>query len=444
MRLLAQEQQEHYWLVETTTHVFSYPLFVYWYATAECTKSMGFDSSKFECYSIRLYIDIGYKGSRSERNLVQDFIQSILQDQIELDPRPLFAMDISGLYWLDDSHNIFGADRPEVPEMPSIDTSNQVDSLGSSGQGQNGGASGGVGPAEIIIPVFTFIFLALIWLRLHRWYHSRRKQQAAFKTDKVRLSQQQNNDLETGSVRTEPMSMISPTYSSSNPVDLDDIPLEEEASQSELAFAQEADNEPTVASLPPRPPGVPRAGSLKLKKRRKKKKVKKKVAALQRVNSRDNISVMPTVSESEDEGSEMGSEGDSVCASDDEGSSYDASSGCLTPARARSRTSSHASSPRFSPQDEYFNSDIEFVMEASDFPNLLDREAEDEVFLESTDMDPLPLGPFEVHRVGSQTAVVERRTFEIEPAPNVDPNSSMGSDEGNRFVRNMLPLPWLP
>jgi hypothetical protein len=92
---------------------------------------------------------------------------------------------------------------------------------------------------------------------------------------------------------------------------------------------------------------------MKLKKKRRRKKKKKKAGLSKRVNSRENVNQMEAIAESEDEGSEFGSEGDSEYSSTgDEGSSDRSSSGCLTPIGTHphpgARTSSRASSPRLS------------------------------------------------------------------------------------------------
>jgi hypothetical protein len=200
----------------------------------------------------------------------------------------------------------------------------------------------------------------------------------------------------------------------------------------------------SAAGLPPRPP---RRNSTKLKTNRKKKKKKgKKALPLKRVNSREGINEMPMISES-DEDSEMGSEDGSEYASDD-GSSYDASSGCLTPAHSQSlsRASSRGSSPQLSPRDELFpadnfDNDVEFFIEAPDFPHLLNvvhktnRGDSNNAF----DLAPRPMAKkTQSDEKLENTLRKELKHLEIEPRSK-DESIIEDADSPKR----RLPLPWL-
>lgn len=393
---------------------------------------------------------------------MEEFVRSIVRNQIQVDPKELFVLNISGLYWLEeDPGDIFRIDGPVVPENSTVvDGPAANDTAAGSPQVDlnDGTVRDGIAPAEIIIPTITFVFLVALWLGVHWRYRWRKRKEEAFETKLThKAGSHPNDDVESGSVRTEPLSIVSPTNSSSNPVDLDEISLEDGVAELELAAppTETSNGMTTVAGLPPRPHGLPRTASLKLKKRRKKKKVvKKKVAALKRVNSRENVTVLPTLSESEDEGSELGSaEGESEHASDDDGSSYDGSSGHLTPTRTRTCTSSGgaSTSPRVFRHGESFpsdflSSDIEFVIEASAFPNLFDQEEKGDNT--TTSPSSPPRRQFEDHQgedIWRERATsFEKQTFEIEPASVAGLNdSSCASIEGGLTVMSMLPLPWL-
>jgi hypothetical protein len=126
-----------------------------------------------------------------------------------------------------------------------------------------------------------------------------------------------------------------------------------------------------MSALPPRPPTQRRRNSKNLKTTRRKKKKRKKPKALQRVNSKEGLIQMATISESEDEDSEFGSEYDSDYSTEEE---Y-VSSANNSPVRPKPRTGSRTSTPQLSPKDELFPtdafSDYDFTLEV---PELLDAE----------------------------------------------------------------------
>jgi hypothetical protein len=110
--------------------------------------------------------------------------------------------------------------------------------------------------------------------------------------------------------------------------------------------------------LPPLPPAMRRNSSQKLKTKRKKKK-KKKRKVLQRVSSKELISGMETIQESDDEESEYSSEGGSEFSTDDEGRHSRSSSACTTPTRPRPNASvQQLSHIQISPRGELFSSDV--------------------------------------------------------------------------------------
>ena len=457
---------------------------------------MVYDASSTRCFTLKAALNVQYRGSMGESNLVEDYIQSIVHTQIAIDPTQLYVMDVIGLQWskpvpISEEETLVEQQPPRDNTLPpSSQSPDPTPSPAVSSTSSLSSSSSPVGPIEIIIPVATGVFLILLWIGAH-FYRRHMQKQNNRKTASLKQASKENGiDVETGSVTTAPT--ISPTNSGPelhrdsefDSVDLGtpskdhtgdvvvSTPLQPQTPTSKqrqhgsdtIAISKSMpvsvdsperhkpdggataifksvpvsvdSPDRSAAGLPPRPP---RRNSMKLKKRRKRKK-KKKIVALKRVNSRENINEMPVISESEDEESERGSECDSEYTSDDGScSSYDASSGYNTPARSRSlsRTSSRASSPQLSPQDEMFaadvfDHDVEFVIEAPDFPNLLDREERDS-----------PRNPDLLSRMLSRKTNLlgeqQQRFIEIEPRPNSDDSMVDENDSPKRRI----PLPWL-
>lgn len=412
---------------------------------------------------------VKYLGSDGESDLVQEYIQSIVHNQISLDPSQLFALDVIGLHW----GNHLG--HPPLVDVdivePSIDNTtgpyHTPPLTGETEQSLNTQNATPFASPAIIIPVVTGVVLLVLWIGFYLYARNQRRQNG--KTASVlQASKECQEDIETGSVTTAPT--ISPTNSGPeydsdfNTPDGKTAPARNDRSsegfkkpvrrrgpvsvdspdRKSLPVSVDSPDR-SAAGLPPRPP---RRNSTKLKtNRRKKKKKVKKVVALKRVNSREGINEMPMISES-DEDSELGSECDSECTSDD-GSSYDASSGCLTPARSRSRsrsrTSSRASSPQLSPRDEMFASDafdhdVEFLIEAPDFPNLLDGKGA------GTNFEKSDLMPPHLDRK-SKTPSDDKIENSVKNRPKALEIESRTADESmnedNTSPKRRLPLPWL-
>lgn len=428
---------------------------------------MEYDPSEKSCFTLKTEMKIKYRGNEEESNLVEEYIQAIVRNQVSQDPSQLFVMDIVGLHSANESGPVLSGDldvdvvgpSQEVNSTKPFDTPiNHDESFATSF------ADRAMSP-NVLIPVATGIVMLAVWFIFHRY--SRRKTRQLTKTVSIcEASKEQrewDTDIESGSVFTAPT--ISPTNSCSdsgtpdrklitapfaedkpsgllrdrpvrrsNPVSVD--------SPDRKALPVSVDSpDRSAAGLPPRPP---RRTTIKLKRnRRKKKRKNKKVVPLKRVNSREGITEMPMISES-DEDSELGSEGDSEYTSDD-GSSIDASSGCLTPTRSSSLSlkSSRASSPQLSPRDELFANDafahdIEFVIEAPDFPNLLDNQE----FRDQSD-SYLPAAPVLTKRTLSDDKLAKRLTEELKKL-EIEPRSQNESfiEDGDSPKRR-LPLPWL-
>jgi hypothetical protein len=453
---------------------------------------MDYDASSTRCFTLKAAMDVQYRGSTGESNLIEDYVQSIVHNRIAIDSTQLYVMDVIGLQWSKPAHipeemHVEETTPRDNTLPPNVESPKLPPTVVSSTS--SSASLSRFGHIEIVIPVVTGVFLILLWIGAHFYRRHILKKQNNRKTASLKQASKENGiDVETGSVKTAPT--ISPTNSGPELHTLSEIDSVDSGTPSKDRSGWVAVSSPlppqtpptsqknnygadisaisksmpvsvdsperykqdggataifkslpvsvdspdrSAAGLPPRPP---RRNSMKLKKRRKRKK-KKKVAALKRVNSRENINEMPVISESEDEESERGSECDSEYTSDDESScSYDASSGCMTPchSRSQSRTSSRASSPQLSPQDEsfaanVFDHEVEFVIEAPDFPNLLDRE--------ENDSPRNPFLPSCMLSRKSHPGEQQQRALEIEPRSNdsmVDENDS---------PKRRLPLPWL-
>ena len=459
---------------------------------------MDYKETTSQCFTTQIILDVKYRGSAAESNLIEEFIKSTVHNQIALDAKQLFAEDITGLKWIsnDEASAVFDESKSDQggvftpiffgPENIS-DESDVTGSITITTQTKDDTSN--VGFASVVIPLATALILFAVWYCLYKQYNRKRKNRQRQYRQRQKSSRQ-GQDVETGSVRTETSrvtrELLSKDSSASVISDNND-PLENESSNNVMAVAvgsspgsspaskRSAKSLPisvdsperSAAGLPPRPLVVKREVSKQLKKQRKKKKQKKKkkVLALKRINSRDNINELPMISESESEcESEYATDDeDEESYQDDDGSSYDASAGCLTPARSSSQlsdtTSSRASSsPQLSPRDELFpseamdSSDYEFVIEAPEFSK--DFFAEDNAKEESGGADGDKDLPPKVtlqpkmkttktttsNKADKNDEVNLRGTLEIETRTELDTSFSK---ENGSVMERMLPLPWL-
>ena len=328
-----------------------------------------------------------YRGTTGESNLIEEYMQSIIHNQIALDATQLFAEDITGLRWIpnDQASAAFG-DSDLGTLAPIFGPNSSLE-----GEGDSKGLHGLY--ASLIIPLATVFFVVCIWLCVHTYDRKKRRDTKVEKQKRRSegpTGAQENNDLETGSAGTGQTRDLhsKDSLDSQDSQEASNTKYCTEAMAKAMGLSSAASSalqgtssgsstrmrrhqscpvsvdspERSTGGLPPRPVAAKRAVSMPLKKkRRKKKKKKKQVMSLQRINSRENIVEMPIISESE---SECDSDEEEYC---DDGSSYDASS-CSTPNRG-SRSSSRASSPEKSPREDPDQPDFEFVIEAPDFPN---------------------------------------------------------------------------
>jgi hypothetical protein len=408
---------------------------------------------------VQTKIKVKYRGRQEDNNLVEDYVQSIVHNRVVQSPSQLFAMDIVGIHWSNESGQ--SADvQLDIDELHPGNASNLFNTPIKNDMIPNTNSPRVMSP-QIIIPLSTGIVLLIFWMVCH--FYSHRQQTQNTKTVTVGLASKTDyGDIESGSVTTAPT--ISPAHSgkdfasdcgtpesksaTAHPEMTSNVLLGKPVRRSVPVSVDSPDRKPlpvsvdspdrSAAGLPPRPP---RRNSVQLKKNRKKKKKKgKKVVALKRVNSREGINEMPMISES-DEDSEHGSEGDSEYTSDD-ASSIDASSGCLTPSRSGSlsRRSSRTPSPQLSPRDEMFAPDVfdqnvQFVFEAFDFPNFWDSNHHD---MENPKKQEEANPPLAKRRLtGDHLSMClrkELKSLEIEPR---------ALNGGGASPNRRLPLPWL-
>ena len=484
-----------------------------------------------QCFTAEINFDVKYRGSTGQSSMIEEYIQSIVHNQLALDPKQLFAEDITGLTWKsnEEASNVF--DPPESEEVTQTPIFYGPDDFsdGEIGYGFVEGESGttdvdnAMTPndetpkdniftndlfASLAIPIGTAICLCAIWYCIHMRYKrkNRRGRKHLERNSLAGISSpisspKEEKDIETGSVSTgfthEPVSKgswdsqdtedvrscinlrtktvgLSPAASSA--LQMESSPSKSVASKKmSKSYPISVDSpERTAAGLPPRPMVVRREVNKQLKQRRKKKKKRKKqVLSMVRVVSRDNIIEMPIISESESEcDSEYTSGDEEYC---DDGSSYDASTGCLTPggssaklSQSSSRGSFGAGSPQKSPREipsspkPVEGPSFEFVMEVPEFPdnafkqpakkpasgvdqnlppNLALRPKPDpeSEYLKRSSVGSDGLNPSD-RSSGSQG---DRQPLEIaEEGLDLDLDRSFAEENGSVLER-MLPLPWL-
>ncbi len=427
---------------------------------------------------------MNYRGNSGEDDLVEEYIQSIIHNQIALDPTQLFAAHISRLKWIANEDALTNNSNNKKTEGViysgpdvSVDESDgpAVNAVSTDIDRDESNALW----AKIFIPLGTVALLGAIWFFLHR--HYRGKQRTGIKRTVTEDSDDtvDEKDIETGSVATG----LTPDLESKNSSDSEDV---DEGQSCTKAMAEaigfyggtlstrsvsalesgpiNVDSiERSAAGLPPRPiHTTKRMISKQLKRKRRKKKGKKKqVLSLTRVDSRKNIVEMPMISESESEcDSDHNSGDEEYC---DDGSSYDASNGCLTPV-SRNSNGSRSSSPQKSPRREIDLTEtvnrFEFLMDAPDF--LQDRfpdssTADDEKWAPpSASLGLQPRSSFEIED-DSKPHLAEASTLAKPPQlpvgderlpaleieePAAELSTSFAEEEGNVMER-MLPLPWL-
>jgi hypothetical protein len=286
-----------------------------------------------------------YQGSPEENNIVEDFIQSTIQTKLDTYPDQLYVKNVEGI-------NMVVKGKSEGPGTHPTTTETQKDGLA----------------LNIIIPIVAgvifVIFVCVGWM----WWGCQKK---LSKSGGVSIGKTQTFDIEAArSTATEGSN--SPTNienaNNTNPVVVDGQETVDKVVVEPVIIPPKVQLDPVAAGLPPRPPR--RSSSTNLKKKRRKKK-KKKVVVLKRVNSRENILEMPTISESGSEDDDESECDSDYTGDDDDGSaSYDTSSGCITPVGSLSRSSSRASSPKLSPVKDSNDSNKTVVIEAPDFPHL--------------------------------------------------------------------------
>ncbi len=440
--------------------------------SASCSNEIaGEELSTNECFTAEINFQVKYRGNSGENDLIEEYIQSIIQNQIILDPAQLFAAHINGLKWVsndDASTNINQGTKEPIYEGPDISVDDRDSPpVNAISESNNIDASNTLW-ANILIPICTVALLGVIWFFIHK--HYRGKQRNGIK--KTTTEDSDETDIETGSAATG----LAGDLQSRECADLQEsdegksctIVMAEAmglhwatASTVPLPTKQSASTSGSAIGLPPRPiQTTKRMISKQLKKKRRKKKGKKKqVLSLTRVDSRKNIVEMPMISESESECDSHYSSGDEKDC--DDGSSYDASSGCSTPVSS-SRNSSSTSSPQKSPRNETNVSDIadrphfEFLMDAPEFlkDSFPDSStSDDENLASNVSLQLQPRSSFEIEDVLkphlAESSITKKNGLSHGhrlPSLEIDEPSELSSsftEEHGDVMERMLPLPWL-
>ena len=391
-------------------------------------------------------IDVVYRGDPEEKSAVEDFIQSAIQEKMHTNPGELFVKNVEGIHMV-----------PQPPKQPHVDGDKTVpeqdlqkpsgqdnepingtsDTATSTNKPTTGTEKNDVAMYSIVPIVAAFVVLMFVgWTR-------RQNKKTRYQT---RVSDEKVESLDLNIHAT-----------SSETTDASISPTNAETTKSQCAVDKEGEkpSSPSLqgdmeatSGLPPRPPRR-KNSSTNLKKKRRKKK-KKKVVALKRVNSRENITEMPTISESLSEGDDE-SDCDSEYTGEDD-SSYDASSGCITPVGSLSRSSSRASSPKPSPERESDNKSNSFVIEAPDFPHLLQNAFTKNAMKPSTPVTPVaggadrdlpPLPPL-ANRITSPNVIIGEINKNNTSARNLNgAGQKDDTDDETSGGGGLFFLPWL-
>jgi hypothetical protein len=282
-------------------------------------QSLHYDPSIETCLAIRAEMHVDFRGKETDSYEIQEYVKTIMQDLMQLDPSEPTSMLVSDVTALSYIGNA---------DVASVQGSNQ------STQGDEIGSDSTMLAAIISVStIFLFGGFFLIMRARQRWSQDD-------VTTTAKASPPDLQDIETSSSDTLGKSLSDVTLENassydtqeSNPTLLVDTSAEETTADFDDAANQvipgatshdstEAGMVTAAGALPPRPP---RRNSLQLKKKRRKKRKKKKVV-LKRVNSRENINEMSMIQESEEEESENGSDSESYN-TDEEGSGSNNSS----------------------------------------------------------------------------------------------------------------------
>eukprot|EP00934_Nitzschia_sp_Nitz4_P007536 Nitzschia sp. Nitz4//scaffold176_size46146//18695//22866//NITZ4_007191-RA/size46146-processed-gene-0.33-mRNA-1//-1//CDS//3329539012//7526//frame0 len=332
----------------------------------ECTK-LEVDTAVSQCLAMRSVLRLKYAGTEEDEAKIYDYVYSLMEEIMVDRSEDLLVGEVERIEFV--GQFVF-------PTPTAAPTSTPVFNTPTLSPGPVTPADSGLRFGPIVAMASSVVLLLAIVLF--------RRQKASDQDESSHaLPAKAADDLhyiETGSSSSlgspttfSPNAVLVPHGSaqeSESPVDTEDvvtipesgkveqIPVVKETISNEtLELPAPATSSPVDVDhpLPPRPP---RRGSLKLKKRRRRKK-KKRRPSLQRVNSRENMSGLEAIPESDSE-SEFGSEEGSEYSTDDE-EGYQESSGSGTPLKPSSRHSrgsgrSHVS--ELPQQDELFPDDV--------------------------------------------------------------------------------------
>ena len=325
------------------------PILTMWLLfTGECA-ILEYDAELSKCLPIKAELIVHYRGPSADDDLVNDYVQGLFEETLLENPDKLLVGYVEKISYVGNRSALFQIESGTVP-------SNSNDTFGA------------------IISAATFFTIGSIFFLL-RW-----KQRQTKHIGKGRKGPDELQEVDLETPRTQCSDSSFNDVSSPNMPEMFDTVLVERISSTPVSLSQQDDDQaihrvspitstdavvpPILTSLPPRPPmrSTTRRSSQVLKKRRRRKKKKKKPIG-KRGNSRDCIQPMECIPEDEEEGSDS-----EHTWTDDDGSSNQSWAGSFPD-----------SSPKLSPQNEFFSSegfstDIDFIIEAPDFP--FDKHAE--------------------------------------------------------------------
>jgi hypothetical protein len=89
--------------------------------TASCSiERMSEGESTSQCFTAEINFEVKYRGSTEQSKLIEEYIQSIIHNQVALDPTQLFAEHIIGLTWKtnEEASRVFLPEADEVTLTP--------------------------------------------------------------------------------------------------------------------------------------------------------------------------------------------------------------------------------------------------------------------------------------------------------------------------------------
>ncbi|OEU08066.1 hypothetical protein FRACYDRAFT_264730 [Fragilariopsis cylindrus CCMP1102] len=154
------------------------------------------------CYTTQLNMTIKYFGNISESNIITNYIQSIIQNQIILDSKQLYTNDIISLKFINSDSDWGGGGGGGMTMKPSSSTPTMNDSNNNNNNNTNPNKVVQLVTASIFIPLITILVIGVVWYFGHKWYNNNNSQKTKTRKCKLKNSSTHHrgddHDIETG------------------------------------------------------------------------------------------------------------------------------------------------------------------------------------------------------------------------------------------------------